>query len=82
MVMTVAREIDGIRELVAEQVDRIEKLFPGKNYLRQNEIADAFGISTDSVRRWYGVGGRGIDVVSFAWLLARQTCRIEKEAVV
>ena len=77
-----AREIEGIRELVAEQVERLEKLFPGKNYLRQNEIAEAFGISTDSVRRWYGIGGRGIDVVSFAWLLARQTCKIEREAAV
>lgn len=76
-----AREIEGIRDLVAEQIERLEKLFPGKNYLRQNEIANAFGISTDSVRRWYGVGSRGIDVVSFAWLLARQTCKIERAVV-
>ena len=80
--MSMAREIEGIRDLVAEQIERLEKLFPGKNYLRQNEIANAFGISTDSVRRWYGIGGRGIDVVSFAWLLARQTCKIEREAAV
>ena len=73
------REMDGIRDLVAEQIERLEKIFPGKNYLRQKEIADAFNISTDSVRRWYGVGGRGIDVTSFAWLLARQTCKIERE---
>ena len=75
------REIDGIRDLVAEQIERLEKLFPGKNYLRQNEIANAFEISTDSVRRWYGVGGRGIDVVSFAWILARQACKNERAAV-
>lgn len=76
-----AREPEGIRDLVAEQVERLEKIFPGKNFLRQKEIADAFDISVDSVRRWYGVGGRGIDVVSFAWLLARQTCTIEKGLV-
>lgn len=76
-----AREYDGIRDLVAEQIERLEKLFPGKNYLRQNEIANAFNISTDSVRRWYGVGGRGIDIVSFAWILARQACKTERAAV-
>lgn len=75
------REMDGIRELVAQQVERLEKIFPGKNFLRQKEIAVAFGISVDSVRRWYGVGGRGIDLISFAWLLARQTCKIERNAV-
>lgn len=75
------REMDGIRDLVAEQVERLEKIFPGKNFLRQKEIADAFDISVDSVRRWYGVGGRGIDIVSFAWLLARQTCKTERAMV-
>lgn len=75
------REMDGIRELVAEQIERLEAMFPGKNYLRQKEIAVAFDISVDSVRRWYGVGGRGIDVVSFAWLLARQACKIEQRTV-
>lgn len=76
-----AREIEGIRDLVAEQVERLEKLFPGKNFLRQKEIAVAFDISVDSVRRWYGIGGRGIDVVSFAWILARQACKIERSAI-
>ena len=77
-----AKEYDGIRELVAEQVERLEKIFPGKHYLRQKEIADKFDISVDSVRRWYGVGGRGIDLISFAWLLARIACKIEQRAVV
>ena len=54
------REYDGIRDLVAEQVERLEKIFPGKNFLRQKEIADAFEISTASVRRWYGIGSQGL----------------------
>lgn len=75
------REPEGIRDLVAEQVERLEKIFPGKNFLRQKEIAAAFGISVDSVRRWYGVGSKGIDIVSFAWLLARRTYNTEKAVI-
>lgn len=75
-----AREPEGIRELVAAQVERLEKLFPGKNYLRQQDIKEAFQISRDSVVRWFGVSGQGIDVVSFAWILARRACEIEKRA--
>lgn len=77
-----AREPEGIRELVAVQVEYLEKLFPGKNYLRQKDIIDAFQISRDSVVRWFGVSGQGIDVVSFAWILARKGCEIEKRAAI
>ena len=75
-----ARELDGIRDLVAEQMERLEKMFPGQNHLWQKDIAGAYGISTDSVRRWYGIGSQGIDVVSFAWMLARRACEMEKRA--
>lgn len=74
------REYDGIRDLIAEQLERLEVLFPGKNHLWQKEIADAFEISTASVRRWYGIGSQGIDKISFAWLLARRACKIEQRA--
>lgn len=74
-----AREPEGIRDLIAEQIERLEKIFPGKNHLWQKEIADAFEISTASVRRWYGVDSKGIDLISFAWLLARRACQVEKQ---
>lgn len=74
------REYDGIRDLIAEQVERLEVIFPGKQHLKQKEIAEAYGISTDSVRRWYGIGNQGIDKISFAWLLARRACKIEQRA--
>lgn len=77
-----AKEYDGIRELVAEQVERLEKLFPGKNHLWQKEIADTFNVSTDFVRVRYGIRSEGIDLISFAWLLARLACKIEQRAVV
>ena len=76
-----AREVEGIRELVAQQVERLEKIFPGKNYLRQKDIIDAFGISRDSVVRWYGVGGQGIDTVSFAWILARRAVKLIDKSI-
>ncbi len=72
------REYDGIRDLIAEQVERLEVIFPRKQHLKQKEIAEAYGISADSVRRWYGIGSQGIDKISFAWLLARRACKIEQ----
>lgn len=72
------REYDGIRDLVAEQVDRLEKLFPGRNHIWQKDIVDAFGVSSEYVRSRYGVGREGIDLLSFAWLLSRQACKIEQ----
>ena len=79
--MMMSREIDGIRDLVAEQVERLEKLFPGRNHLWQKDIVAAFDVSPEYVRNRYGVGREGIDVISFAWLLARKACKIEKRAV-
>lgn len=76
-----SRELDGVRDLVAEQTERLEKLFPGKNQLWQRDIAEKFNISKDYVRERYGVGRDGIDLVSFAWILARRGCRIEQRAV-
>lgn len=73
-----AREPEGIRDLIAEQVERLEVIFPGRQHLKQKEIAEAYGISADSVRRWYGIGSQGIDKISFAWLLARRACKIEQ----
>jgi hypothetical protein len=74
------REYDGIRDLVAEQVERLEKLFPGKNHLWQKDIVQAYGVSSDFVRERFGVGRDGIDTLSFAWLLARKACKIEQRA--
>ena len=76
-----AREYDGIRELVAQQVERLEKLFPGRNHLWQKDIVEAFGVSSEFVRSRYGVGREGIDLLGFAWLLARLACKIEKRSV-
>lgn len=76
-----AREYDGIRDLVAEQVERLEKIFPGRNHLWQRDIVDAFGVSSEYVRSRYGVGREGIDLLGFAWLLARLACKIERRAV-
>ena len=45
------REYEGIRDLIAEQIERLEVIFPGKQHLKQKEIAEAYGISTDSVRK-------------------------------
>ena len=76
-----AREMDGIRELVAQQVERLEKIFPGRNHIWQKDIVEAFNLSPEYVRSRYGVGREGIDVLGFAWLLARLACKIEKRMV-
>lgn len=76
-----AREIEGIRDLVAEQVERLEKLFPGRNHLWQKDIVETFGVSSEYVRSRYGIGREGIDLLSFAWLLSRLACKIERRAV-
>lgn len=76
-----SREYDGIRELVVQQEERLEKLFPGKNHLWQKDIAEAFNVSSEFVRSRYGVGREGIDLLGFAWILARHTCKVEKRSV-
>lgn len=76
-----AREMDGIRELVAQQVERLEKIFPGRNHIWQKDIVEAFDLSPEYVRNRYGVGREGIDILGFAWLLSRLACRIEKRMV-
>lgn len=76
-----AREYDGIRDLVAEQVERLEKIFPGRNHIWQKDIVEAFNVSPEYVRNRYGVGREGIDLLSFAWLLSRLACKIERRAV-
>lgn len=75
------REYEGIRELVAQQAARLERVFPGKNHLWQRDIVEAFEVSPEFVRSRYGIGREGIDVLGFAWILARMTYKIEKRGL-
>ncbi len=75
------REYEGIRELVAQQTARLERVFPGKNHLWQRDIVEAFEVSPEFVRSRYGIGREGIDVLGFAWILARATYKTEKRGL-